>query len=326
MINIFKKSVAAQLFTILLIAIAMWMGRLMHPISMPAPTNSAPLYELLYLIFSSFPQLATILALLLHLGTGALLNNLLFERKLIQSNMLLPMLLYVVTASLIPEGQTLTPTLFVNILLLWILHILIATDTRFKLSQNQSFGVAALLAIATLFYFPAITMAIPLLILLIFIHKFFNLHDITILLLGFLAPYILVFTISYLHNNLSSLFLEMYNELSQWNLTYSMPNNIELITFALFLLSLLISLLFLINFTGSKTVIYRNNSTTVLLTLICSIAMLFYCPHFSIESQSLAITFAFTGSLWLINSRTKPWILNATLTLWIIVSVINCVF
>ena len=325
MINIFKKSVAAQLITILLVALAMWMGRLIHPVPMPAPTTAAPLYGLFYLLFSSVPRVATILALLLHLGTGALLNSLLFERKLIHSNMLLPMFMYVVTVSLIPEGQTLTPTLFVNMLLLWILHILIATDTHFKLSQHQVFGSAVLLASSTLFYFPAITMALPLLIILIFIYKFYNLHDITVLLLGFLAPYILLFTVTFLNNHLPIIWGSMQDNLTQWHLTFTQPDSIEWFSYVLFVVILLISILFLLGYTGGQTIIYRNNATIVGLTMLCSGLLFLYCPHFSTETQSFAIPFAYTGSLWLINSKNKPWILNAILTLWVIISVVNCI-
>ena len=325
MINIFKKSVAAQLTTILIVAIAMWMGRFVHPVPMPEPTTAAPLYGLFYLIFSPIPRVATVLAFLLHIGTGALLNNLLFGRKLIHSNMLLPMLMYVVTVSLIPEGQTLTPTLFVNILLLLILYILIATDTRFKLSQNHVFGMAALLASSTLFYLPAITMVLPLLIILIFIYKFYNLQDITILLLGFLSPYILLLTASFLTDHLMTLYQSIEAGILHWNLTFPMPDSIGLATYGLFVVVLFISLVFLIGFTGSKTVIYRNNASIVVLTMLCSALMLPYAPHLSTESQLFAIPFAFTGSLWLINSNTKPWILNTTFTLWVLVSIANCI-
>ncbi|KWW29129.1 MAG: hypothetical protein AUK63_1685 [bacterium P3] len=325
MIKIFRQSIAAQLTTILVVAGVMWAGRLVHPVPMPDPTDAAPLYKLLYTLLAPVPRLAAAGALLLHLTTGALLNNLLYDRKLIHSNMLLPMLLYVLAASLVPEGQTLTPILFINLILFWILHHLIATDTRFKLTSDQVFGVAALLSASTLFHFPALFMALPLLIILIFIYKFYNWHDITMLVLGFLAPYLLLFVYSFLTDGLLTLLTSMGDAIKQWHWTIEATDAVNLCSYVLFGLMLLSSLFFLMGYTGNKTVIYRNNATIVVLTLVGGLLMLPYCTHFTTEAQCAAIPFAFIGSLWLINSKVKPWIMNMIFTTWVLVSMAGCI-
>lgn len=308
----------------LIVVVLMWFGRLVHPQPMPQPTVAAPLYGLCYALLASLPRLATILALLLHLGTGALLNNLLYERKLIHSNMLLPMMLYVVTVGLIPEGQTLTPTLFTNLIILWILHHLIATDTRFKLTQDQVFGVAALLSISTLFHFPSLVMVLPILIILIFIYKFYNWHDIAMLLLGFLGPYLILLTYSFLADRTLVLWESMKTVLIDWHWTVGTYDRLTLCVYIGMGVFLLASMLFFLGYTNSKTIMYRNNATIVVLPLIGALLLTPYCPHFSTETQAFAIPFAFMGSLWLINSRSKPWILDTLFSAWIVAGIVNC--
>ena len=279
---------------------------------------------MVYALLCHLPRIATIVALLLHLATGALLSSMLYDRKMIHSNTLLPMLLYMVTVSVIPAGQMLCPTLFINLILLWILHLMLATETRFGLTQDHVFGVAALLGILTLFYFPALAMALPLLFILVFVYKFYNLHDLSILLLGFLAPYVLVFTIAFLSNSLVPLLESMHDSLTHWNLTVYHPDTLSLSTYIALLAMLALSLLFMIGFMGSKTVMHRNNARIVMLTMVGALLLLPYCTHFSTETHCFAIAFAFSGGLWLTNSRTKQRILNLLLTLWVVVSVANC--
>lgn len=325
MLKIFKKGIGLQLTAVVLVSAVMWLGRLMHPIAMPEPTHGAPLYGLAYLLLGGLPRTATILALLLHLATGALLSSMLYDRKMIHSNTLLPMLLYMVTVSVTPAGQTLCPTLFINLVLLWILHLMLATETRFKLTQDHVFGVAALLGVLTLFYVPALTMALPLLIILIFIYKFYNLHDLAILLLGFLAPYILLFTVAFLSESLIPILNSMRDSLTHWELTVVYPDKFSLAAYSALLVMLALSLLFMSGFIGSKTVMHRNNAHIVMLTLVGALLLLPYCQHFSTESHGFAIAFAFSGSLWLTNSRTKQRILNLLLTTWVLLSIVNCI-
>lgn len=323
MLKLFKKGIGVQLTTVVLLAVLMWLGRLMQPVSMPAPTTAAPLYGLVYALLGDLPRTATIVALLLHLATGALLSSMLYDRKMIHSNTLLPMLLYMVTVSVTPAGQTLCPTLFINLVLLWILHLMLATETRFKITQDHVFGVAALLAVLTLFYFPALTMVLPLLIILVFIYKFYNFHDLAILLLGFLAPYVLLFTVAFLNDSLVPMLESMRENLTNWSLTAGHLNTLSLLTYAALLGMLVLSLLFMAGFIGSKTVMHRNNAHIVMLTIIGALLLLPYCPHFSTETHGFAIAFAFCGGVWLTNSRTKQRILNLLLSLWVLVSVAN---
>lgn len=325
MIQIFKKSIAAQLTFILIVAVMMWAGRLIQPTPMPQPPTAAPLFGLLYALLAPLPRLAAILALLLHLATGALLNNLLYERKLLHSNTLLPMLLYVVTVSLVPEGQTLTPALFSNMIILWILHLLIATDTRFKLTQDQVFGTAVLLATSTLFHFPSLAMVLPLLIILIFIYKFYNWHDIAILLLGFIAPYILWATYSFMTDNTGLLWESIKATMTDWHWNLGQVPAISLCVYGSFALLQMASLLFLLGYIGNKTVMYRNNATITVLPLIGALLLMPYCTHFSTETQLFALPFAFMVSLWLINIKNKPWIMDTLLTVWLLGCIVNCI-
>lgn len=324
MIKLFQKSIAVQLITLMVLLTIMWWNRIVHPVGMPTPSGADPLYGLMYLLFGQLPLLATIVAILLHITCGALLNNLLYNRGLIHSNSLIPMLLYIMAMGLVPEAQSLTPQAFTNLLLLLMLRILIATDNRFILNPEQLFGVAALLSSLSLFYFPLLTMALPLITILILIYKLYNWHDISLLILGFLAPYLLLFFVAFMTDRLAPIAEAMRQALFTWEFQLPHLAPLRIVTYISFGLLLLLAFFFFVGFSANKTVVYRNNGSIVVLTLIGAILLLPYIPHYSTEVQAFAIPFAFVGSLWIINNKIKSWITNVLVTLWTALCLINC--
>ena len=302
----------------------MWAGRLISPLPMAPSSNLTPLYTIFYKLLSGLPFVATLVAFLLNLAAGALINNLLYERHLLQYNTLLPMFIYIVTTSMIPQGQTLNPMFFVNILIIWMFYYLICTDTKFKLTSKQILDSALLLSISTLLYFPAITLAVPFLIIFIIIYRLYNVKDIVSLLLGFFAPYVVIFTYTFMTDQTLSYLKSMGYLLSHPILINGTGSTIQLVLYSFFILFLLYGIIYLLNYSRNQTIIFRNNATIVSIILVSSISLVFFCPHFSIETQAFAIPFAFIANLWIFGKHIKPWIPNAILTVWTLLSILCC--
>lgn len=233
------------------------------------------------------------------------------------------MLLYIMTMSIVPAGQTLTPTTFTNLIMLAILTILIANETRHFLSTEHIFRVSALLAIASLFHFPYILTTVPFFIIFITVYKLYDRHELAVLLLGFFAPFILLFTIYFLTGRIPTMLIDMQQALADWSHPWNAPTFISQIDYTLWILILAASMIYLAGNIGSQTSIYRNNADIVSLTLLGGLILMFYCSHITVETQAFAICFTYTGSVWLLESKMKAWISNTIFTLWVLFTIIN---
>ena len=113
MLKYLEKSTILQVIVLFVAVVLLWGGALLHPVPMPAPVSYGPLYEVLYNL-SLPPLVGVILAMLMVLAGGLLLNLMLANAGLVSQNSLLPALLYILFMS--ADATTLTPTLIVGVL------------------------------------------------------------------------------------------------------------------------------------------------------------------------------------------------------------------
>ena len=188
MLKIFRTNIFIQSVIIIVVSLVLWVGAFGHPQPMPM-VGGGQLYYWLTGWLS--PLAGAIIAYLLVVLGGFLLNGMLYRHKMITQNTLMPMLFYIIAMSL--GSHTLSPILLGSLLLLLAVDQLMLTNTLLSLPLNKIFGAAACIALATLFCPAMMVFFVPLLMCM-FNYSLYGWRDWTMLILGILEPYILMET------------------------------------------------------------------------------------------------------------------------------------
>ena len=196
MLKIFRTDVFLQILIILVVSVAMWVGVFINPQPMPMVGGGQLYYWLMGMLT---PLSGTIIAYVLVLLEGFLLNGILYRHKMIVQSTLLPMLFYVIAMSL--GTPTLTPILVGNLMLLLAIDQLMLTTTLLSLPLDKVFAAATSIALATLFC-PAMAVFFIPLVASMFNYSLYGWRDWTMLLLGILAPYIILETIFFVSDQM----------------------------------------------------------------------------------------------------------------------------
>ena len=196
MLRIFRTNVVLQIFIILIVAVLMWIGVFIHP--RPTPIEGGG--QLYYWITGLLSPLAsTIIAFVLVIVEGVLLNSMLYRHKMMTQSSLMPLLFYIVAMSI--GRPTLTPMLLGSLFLIIGMSQLMLTTTLLSLDLDKIFGASASIACATLFC-PAMAVFLVPLIANMFNFSLYGWRDWTMLILGILAPYIVLETYYYMVDEL----------------------------------------------------------------------------------------------------------------------------
>ena len=293
MLKLFEKSTLFQVVVILLVTILLWLPHLADPQPLTTPDGFAPLYSLLYNLSLS-PLLSVIIAIVIILVGGILLNLMLANAGLVSQNSLFPALFYILFMS--ATADTLSPTLIVGVLAIAFVNMLLLHSTLLTISSDKIFSATALIGICSLFYLPSLVLLLSYLLVAVN-YRLYTWRDWMVLLLGLLAPYILLWIIFFLNGTLAESFQEMAAALSfhlspfTFHLTLSLVANIILIVF------FLVSLFVLLRHFNEKTTLWQKNATAVIMPMVAAIILIFYNPTLPINLQFFAIPFAFCASL-----------------------------
>ena len=185
---------------LILVALALFWGRAIAS-PQPMPEGDAILYNLLSKTLTHTPLPAVIIAMLLVLAEGILLNLVLASAALVPQTSLLPTLLYITAAS--ATATTLTPALLINAILIACLHRLMIHGTPLTLPTSRICSVAALIGLASMISLPATAFLLTYLLVAIN-YRLYGWRDWTAMLLGFAAPYIALVIMLLFTGDLSS--------------------------------------------------------------------------------------------------------------------------
>ena len=307
MLNLFRKNEFLQLVIILVAGVALWMPSFLHPAAAMPQVGNAPLYELLASWLSPHPQLATWVAFVLVVLEGWLLNVLLYNHKVLSQSTLFPMFAYVLLMSHGGEPLTLTPMILVNLALLGCLSQLMVPDTL-TISFDQIFQASALVALATLCYLPAITLMVPLIIIFL-VHSLYHWRHWVMLLLGFLAPYILLALCYFMADRLGYISYLYRGALADFSLRgWRIDTEVwGLVAQGGTLALIVVSLLALLSGAKEHTTMYRENVTTLSVTILAAVGMMAYEQCLPLDLQLLALPASVMVALFLLSlSPRRP--------------------
>lgn len=292
-----------QALLILAVLIVLWLRPLITPPAMIASPTDGILYSLLLPLFANAPRTAVIIAMLLVLIEGVLVNILLSDTGLVPQTTLLPTLLYVVFLS--APATTLTPMLFVSAALIACTWQLSLKGTLLTIPTNRICSTTAIIGICSLFYLPALAIIVSYLLVAIS-YRLYNWRDITTMLLGLLAPYLLLVTILYLTDGLAGWWSATAAVLGDITMhvepTAALPLTANIVLAVLFAVSLF-TLWFRL---GEHPVLWQKNATTVMLISVGGIAMMLYTRLLPVDLAFFAIPFALCGTHLLMPTLCRP--------------------
>ena len=311
MLRIFRTNVVLQIFIILIVAVLMWIGVFIHPRPTPIEGGGQLYYWLTGLLS---PLASTIIAFVLVIVEGVLLNSMLYRHKMMTQSSLMPLLFYIIAMSI--GRPTLTPMLLGSLFLIIGMSQLMLTTTLLSLDLDKIFGASASIACATLFC-PAMAVFLVPLIANMFNFSLYGWRDWTMLILGILAPYIVLETYYYMVDELfyrNYLILYGLTDIN-WSVGGSLIDWIG---------SLIFLLLFVVGFGSTvingqnKTINFKKNLTAILLFTVGSILFTLYTHIFPIHTQAFAIPFALCTTLLFVDPKRDLWWQNLIFVLVIV--------
>lgn len=289
MIKQLQQSMTLQTVLILAVLVLLWLHPLTDPPAMEGGDHPAILYGLLCQWFAGTPRLTVVIAMLLVLAEGVLFNLLLVNVNLVSQNSLFPTLLYVVAMS--AGATTLTPMILVNGVLIAFLNQLALRGTLLTISLNRACGATLLIGIASLFYQPAALLILSYL-LIAANYRLYGWRDWAVMILGFLAPYVLLVLILYLTDGLGDWWQTTLASLQPTLVTGAADRGaIASIALALIFIWALMNLL---NHLSERPVLWQKNASDVLLCSVGALGMLFFSPLLPIRMALFAIPFSFS--------------------------------
>ncbi len=298
MLKIFRTDIFMQALIILVVSVVMWIGVFVNPQPIPIE-GGGPLFYWLTGFLS--PRWGTIIAFLLVLAEGFIFNGILYRHKMISQNTLMPMLFYILAMSL--GTPTLTPILIGSILLIFAIGQLMLTSTLLSITSDKIFGSAALVSLATLFCPYMAVFFIPLIISM-FTYSLYGWRDWAMLILGLLAPLILVETIYFVTDELFFRNYLLAYELT--NLHFSIQGNwVNWIGSLLFAIIFVVGLGAALVHSQNHNVNFKKNITAILTFTVGSILFSLYTDIIPIFTQAYAIPFACSATSIFIEPKHK---------------------
>ncbi|MCC6691451.1 MAG: hypothetical protein IT235_07955 [Bacteroidia bacterium] len=205
LVRFFRLHQPILLIVIPLIAALLWIPAFLYPI-VPDIKYAMPLYEWVVRLLLHHAWLLSVVAYVLIVIQAFLFNYITDKFELIGKSSYLPALMYVIFTSFSRDLLLLHPMLFANIFILLTLnHVL--NMYRLPSAQPQSFNAGFMVAVASLFYFPAAFLLLFVFISIIILRPFFW-REWVIVILGFLLPYIYINTWYFLINGFDSFWID----------------------------------------------------------------------------------------------------------------------
>ncbi len=193
------------LIVIPVLAAILWLPAFLHPI-VPIIKHQMPLFELLARPFIVYPRLTGLIAFIFLLLQAFLFNYILAKYELLGKPTYLPALLYVVFGSLAPSLLQLHPALLANVFILLSLNCVLGTYRKTN-ALSACFEAGFFIALASLFYFPAV-LGIVFILIAVLVLRPFSGRELTIVLLGFLLPYLYLFVYYFVADKLDYLLVD----------------------------------------------------------------------------------------------------------------------
>lgn len=288
--KLFNQSILLQAAVILVATLALWVPALAAPVAMPTAGGGAPLYNLLVQWLQPVPLAAVIIAMVAVVTEGVMLNLLLANAGLTSQNSLLPTLLFIIAMS--APATTLTPMVPVAALTIACLQQLTLKGTLLTISVERACAATAMIGLASLFYLPA-TLLILSYMLVAINYRLYSWKDWAAMILGFIAPYVLLATVLMFTGGLQEWWQSVTDTVDNIHPHAGSFTPLQAVCNVALAVALLAGMVSVWSLSGERTVVWQKNASNSLTIIVGALAILAVTQLFPIDMQLVAIPFAF---------------------------------
>ena len=201
LIRFFKSSFYLQYLVLLVLAAALWIRAYTAPCLEIHAGPESPLFLLLLQFLPDEVLVYSISGFFLLLAEALILNFILIRHEIVPKNTLIPAIVYIVLMSQSPLMLGLNPVLCAGFFIILAIDRIMKTYGQADPTKNV-FSAAVLLALASLFYFPAIFLCLVLFLSFI-IFGTFSIRVFFVSLSGIFTVYIYLFLVYFITDNLA---------------------------------------------------------------------------------------------------------------------------
>jgi len=317
LIRIFKQNAPVIPLLLLLAGLLMWVdGFFLATVPGAATEGHAPLFEPLAAAFESMPVLSVITAFVLLMLQVFLVNYMVQANNLLGKPSWLPGFLYLLLMSSDPSLTSLHPVLVANLFLIWALARTLAAYSEGDV-MAEVFNVGFLIAVAGLFYYPAMVFFLWLLVAL-GVYFLLSLRGLVAAFMGFLTPLFFLFTWYYLSDQLES---RLGHMVAQYNPFLVFEQSYEPFSIAMMLMLALISFLSFLKislaYVADKPIRIRKRIRVLVYFFVLALAsILLATDRFDVHHGLLMPPLAIAWSVFLLETKRK-WIADLMLYLFL---------
>ena len=279
MIRLFSESNPLNIFLLFILGAVIRIPFFINP-SLPIIDSDM---GYLYILFNDYAGTAIrsvtvvshLLAYLIIFIQGLSLNGFVNSQKLYGSSHLLFVYAYVLFSSLVPQWNSLSPLLFVNAIMTYIIPKMVHLYQS-KQVQGELFTISVLVGISSLIYKPTIIFVI-LIFLGLFILRSFQLSEFVLILMGVALPYYLILVYNYVWDHWDHSVLLQPNISWNWPDLTSDPN--DLIAMILLFSPAFLGVLWVRLYAVRMLTVQRKIWAFILLYFVISLVYIFIGEH-----------------------------------------------
>lgn len=306
-VKTFKNNYFLQLVLLTIIPILLWIPAF---ISSPEPiaTNfDTPIYKVIHNALSSYKTLSTILAFLLVIIQGLLINNIFSSNQLSTSTTFFPAFIYILLLSSNYSLMTISPLLILNTFIIIAIYFLFRSFDKAE-GLDEIYTTNLFISLAFLTFTPSIIFLIWIWFSLLN-YRFYKWRYWIISLLGFLTPIIFFIVYYFITDTLyvrSSTFFNNIHFIPNFFVTLK---PIDFVFYIAIGLLGLVSLLNMLSSKGDNNINYRKKTNVIVILFLVSILPSLYSIgkdyliYFLTPSLSLLFFHFFTSKRKLIYSN-----------------------
>lgn len=199
-VSIFKKNYFLQLILLFIVPLLLWIPAFINsPQVLDKGVFDMPLYDVVRSIFPSQNAINSIIAFILVILHGFLINYLCTFYQLSQKTSFFPAFIYILLMSSDYRFMTLSSILLANTFIILAVFTFLKCYNK-KEGLDEIYLSTVLLSTGTLFYSPTILLMLWIWIGL-FNFKIYKLRSFLVSMFGFITPLVVLFVYYYLNNN-----------------------------------------------------------------------------------------------------------------------------
>lgn len=301
----FRSSFLIQYIVIIFTGLLLWIPALMHPLPATPSQGFSPLYELLYEWIRAFPLFSTILAFTLLILQAFYFNAVLAFNLMIGRVSTAAAFIYVLVFSLHPSLTVLHPMLLAMPFVLHSFKLLLDT---YESADNELrlFKISMLLSISGLIFFP-FNLLVLWVIFTLFVFRVSAMREYMVPLIGFVTPYVYLFSIYFFQNQLITKLLHYSSVLEMFVFPPLVPEKQVVIVSVVLVVVFFAALITNYGATADRNIAQRKKKASVNLLIYIGLMSVFYKNGNSPDHALIFLPVAVHIAVWANTVRKYFW-------------------